>query len=124
MSLQPRTTTRTMTSTNVPERSGSTVSDDSSGSSGTKKHCTGAGALYRGHNDDDDEANNPVSAEDRVRKFQKTGEQGNRLRKTSASNAITSARPLPTINNNVAGRGRAKVPLGPRERPQDFSKQR
>jgi dual specificity tyrosine-phosphorylation-regulated kinase 2/3/4 len=67
---------------------------------------------------------NPVPAEDRVRKFQKTSDQGSRLRKTSASNAITAARPLPTINNNAAGRGRAKVPLGPRERPQDFNKQR
>ncbi|CAE7033638.1 SPS1 [Pyrenophora teres f. teres] len=83
-----------MTPTNVPERSGSTVSEDSSGSS-----------------------------EDRVRKFQKTGEQGNRLRKTSASNAITAGRPLPPINHNPAGRGRAKVPLGPREPRQDFSKQ-
>ncbi|KAK1913869.1 hypothetical protein P3342_007114 [Pyrenophora teres f. teres] len=76
-----------MTPTNVPERSGSTVSEDSSGSS-----------------------------EDRVRKFQKTGEQGNRLRKTSASNAITAGRPLPPINHNPAGRGRAKVPLGPASR--------
>ncbi|KAI4952763.1 hypothetical protein J4E91_003235 [Alternaria rosae] len=84
-----------MESTNVPERSGSNMSEDSSGSS-----------------------------EDRVRKFQKTGDQGSRLRKTSASNAISAARPLPTINNNAAGRGRAKVPLGPRERPQDFTKQR
>ncbi|CAN9239663.1 unnamed protein product [Alternaria alternata] len=83
-----------MESTNVPERSGSNMSEDSSGSS-----------------------------EDRVRKFQKTGDQGSRLRKTSASNAISAARPLPTINNNAAGRGRAKVPLGPRERPQDFNKQ-
>jgi dual specificity tyrosine-phosphorylation-regulated kinase 2/3/4 len=67
---------------------------------------------------------NAAAAEDRVRKFQKTGDQGSRLRKTSASNAISAARPLPTINNNAAGRGRAKVPLGPRERPQDFTKQR
>ncbi|KAF1833417.1 hypothetical protein BDW02DRAFT_631269 [Decorospora gaudefroyi] len=95
MSTQPRTTTRSMESTNVLGRSGSTLSEHSSGSS-----------------------------EDRVRKFQKTSDQGNRLRKTSASNAITAARPLPTINNNTAGRGRAKVPLGPRERPQDLSKQR
>ncbi|KAI4660057.1 uncharacterized protein J4E79_005859 [Alternaria viburni] len=84
-----------METTNVPERSGSNMSEDSSGSS-----------------------------EDRVRKFQKTGDQGSRLRKTSASNAISAARPLPSINNNAAGRGRAKVPLGPRERPQDFTKQR
>ncbi|KAJ5058440.1 hypothetical protein J3E72DRAFT_247115 [Bipolaris maydis] len=99
MSMQPRTTTRTMASASadVPERSGSTVSDDSSGSS-----------------------------EDRVRKFQKTGEQGSRLRKTSASNALgsSSSRPLPNPNmTTAAGRGRARVPLGPRERPQDFSKQ-
>jgi dual specificity tyrosine-phosphorylation-regulated kinase 2/3/4 len=67
---------------------------------------------------------NTLPADDRVRKFQKTSDQGSRLRKTSASNAITAARPLPAINNNTAGRGRAKVPLGPRERPQDFNKQR
>ncbi|KAA8621768.1 hypothetical protein PtrSN002B_001433 [Pyrenophora tritici-repentis] len=106
-----------MTPTNVPERSGSTVSEDSSGSSGTKKQPASwprdATVMLMA----------PL-AEDRVRKFQKTGEQGNRLRKTSVSNAITAGRPLPPINHNAAGRGRAKVPLGPREPRQDFSKQR
>ncbi|KAF2851826.1 hypothetical protein T440DRAFT_59132 [Plenodomus tracheiphilus IPT5] len=98
MATQPRTGTRTMesTATNVPVRSGSTVSaEDSSGG----------------------------SSEDRVRKFQKTTENGSRLRKTSASNAINASRP-PPATNNPALRGRNKAPLGPRERPQDFSKQR
>ncbi|PZD31840.1 SPS1, serine threonine protein kinase [Pyrenophora tritici-repentis] len=116
MSTQPRTSIRAMTPTNVPERSGSTVSEDSSGSSGTKKQPASwprdATVMLMA----------PL-AEDRVRKFQKTGEQGNRLRKTSVSNAITAGRPLPPINHNAAGRGRAKVPLGPREPRQDFSKQ-
>jgi dual specificity tyrosine-phosphorylation-regulated kinase 2/3/4 len=67
----------------------------------------------------------PLSAEDRVRKFQKTSEEGSRLRKASASNALSSSRPLPTPNTtSSAARARARVPLGPRERPQDFSKQR
>lgn len=117
MSTEPRTSIRAMTSTNVPERSGSTVSEDSSGSSGTKKHL-GAGRI------DATVMLMAPLAEDRVRKFQKTGDQGNRLRKTSASNAITAGRPLPPINHSAAGRGRAKVPLGPREPRQDFSKQR
>ncbi|KAH7385979.1 hypothetical protein BKA66DRAFT_66608 [Pyrenochaeta sp. MPI-SDFR-AT-0127] len=107
MSTQPRTGTRTMESMNVPVRSGSNISaEDSSGSS------------------------------DRVRKFQKTSDNGSRLRKTSATNAINAARPLPATSssssissssnniNNPALRARAKVPLGPRERPQDFTKQR
>ncbi|KAL6708527.1 serine/threonine protein kinase, CMGC, dual-specificity [Coniothyrium glycines] len=63
------------------------------------------------------------SSEGRIRKFHKTSDHGSRLRKTSASNAISAARPQPAANN--AGlRGRPKVPLGPRERPQDFTKQR
>jgi dual specificity tyrosine-phosphorylation-regulated kinase 2/3/4 len=61
--------------------------------------------------------------EDRVRKFQKTTNGERQLRKTSASNAINAARSLPAPNN-AALRGRSKVPLGPRERPQDFSKPR
>jgi dual specificity tyrosine-phosphorylation-regulated kinase 2/3/4 len=64
-----------------------------------------------------------LRTEDRVRKFQKTTENGSRLRKTSASNAINAARP-PPAPNNAALRGRSKVPLGPRERPKDFSKPR
>ncbi|KAH9866957.1 hypothetical protein IAQ61_007547 [Plenodomus lingam] len=92
---QPRTAPRAMdestASTAPPVRSGSTLSaEDSSGSS-----------------------------EDRVRKFQKTTENGSRLRKTSASNAINASRPPPPALRG----GRNKVPLGPRERPQDFSKQ-
>jgi dual specificity tyrosine-phosphorylation-regulated kinase 2/3/4 len=58
-----------------------------------------------------------------VRKFQKTTENGSRLRKTSASNAMSAARP-PPVMHNPSLRGRAKVPLGPRERPHDFSKPR
>lgn len=63
------------------------------------------------------------SSEDRVRKFQKTTEHGSRLRKTSASNTINSTRAPAATSNNPGLRGRNKVPLGPRERPQDFSKQ-
>lgn len=63
-----------------------------------------------------------VRAEDRVRKFQRTTDTGNKLRKASASNA--SAMRPPPANNNSALRGRNKGPLGPRERPQDFSKPR
>lgn len=115
MASQPRTATRTMesTATTAPVRSGSTVSaDDSSGSSGM------APPAVHG-------ASSPLTvtaAEDRVRKFQKTAEHGSRLRKTSASNAL-SAR-APPAPSNPALRGRNKVPLGPRERPHDFSKQR
>ena len=91
-------------------------------------------------------------AEDRVRKFQKTGDEGCRVRSTGAANAFTtttpqapstapppssssaaaaaaalppsSSRPLPSSTTSAPGRGRGKVPLGPRERPHDFSKQR
>lgn len=63
-------------------------------------------------------------AEDRVRKFQKTTDHGSRLRKTSASNAMAATRPPPANNASAALRARHKVPLGPRERPQDFSKPR
>jgi hypothetical protein len=67
---------------------------------------------------------NTVVTEDRVRKFQRTSDNGSRLRKTSASNAMSAtSRPPPAINN-PALRGRVKHPLGPRERPQDFSKPR
>jgi hypothetical protein len=60
---------------------------------------------------------------DRVRKFQRTADNGSRLRKTSATNAMSAMRP-PPVNNNPALRGRNKAPLGPRERPQDFSRPR
>lgn len=76
-----------------------------------------------------------------MRKFQKTGEEGSRLRTTGAANAFTPtttttattnsstaspapSRPLPSSTSSAPGRGRGKVPLGPRERPHDFSKQR
>jgi dual specificity tyrosine-phosphorylation-regulated kinase 2/3/4 len=58
-----------------------------------------------------------------VRKFQKTTENGSRLRKTSASDAMSAVRP-PPVTSNPSLRGRAKAPLGPRERPHDFSKPR
>jgi dual specificity tyrosine-phosphorylation-regulated kinase 2/3/4 len=64
-------------------------------------------------------------ADDRVRKFQKTGDHGSRLRKTSASNAISATRPgLPGHNPLGSQRRTAKVPLGPRGPPQDFHKHR
>ncbi|KAF2621809.1 hypothetical protein BU25DRAFT_482286 [Macroventuria anomochaeta] len=65
------------------------------------------------------------STDDRVRKFQKTGDNGSRLRKTSASNAISAARPAPPDTRPLGSQRRtAKVPLGPRGPPQDFSKHR
>ncbi|KAH4986027.1 dual-specificity kinase [Parastagonospora nodorum] len=96
MSTSTRIGTRTTDTMDLPARSGSNVSgEESSGSS-----------------------------EDRVRKFQRTTDNGSRLRKTSASNAMSAtSRPPPAINN-PALRGRVKHPLGPRERPQDFSKPR
>ncbi|KAH7380315.1 hypothetical protein DE146DRAFT_761048 [Phaeosphaeria sp. MPI-PUGE-AT-0046c] len=95
MSAPVRTGTRPMDTLDLQARAGSNVSgEESSGSS-----------------------------EDRVRKFQKTAENGSRLRKVSTSNAIAASRPPPAINN-PALRGRPKVPLGPRERPHDFSKPR
>jgi dual specificity tyrosine-phosphorylation-regulated kinase 2/3/4 len=63
-----------------------------------------------------------------VRKFQKTGDHGSRLRKTSASNAThatAAARTGPSDSKPAAAQRRtAKVPLGPRGPPQDFSKHR
>ncbi|KAJ4309299.1 serine/threonine protein kinase, CMGC, dual-specificity [Neodidymelliopsis sp. IMI 364377] len=71
------------------------------------------------------------STDDRVRKFQKTGDHGSRLRKTSASNAshashaTAAARAGPSDTKPAAAQRRtAKVPLGPRGPPQDFSKHR
>ncbi|XPT01553.1 Dual-specificity kinase [Ascochyta lentis] len=86
------------------------------------------------------------STDDRVRKFQKTGDHGSRLRKASASNASTAAnaanastaanaantpnalsasRPGQHDNRPLGSQRRtAKVPLGPRGPPQDFSKHR
>ncbi|KAF3010026.1 hypothetical protein E8E13_011458 [Curvularia kusanoi] len=75
------------------------------------------------------------STDDRVRKFQKTGDHGSRLRKTSASNAMPmptpSAAAAPTARAGLpdhrplgSQRRTAKVPLGPRGPPQDFSKHR
>ncbi|KAF1924116.1 uncharacterized protein M421DRAFT_425124 [Didymella exigua CBS 183.55] len=65
------------------------------------------------------------STDDRVRKFQKTGDHGSRLRKTSASNAVSAARPgLPDHKPLGSQRRTAKVPLGPRGPPQDFHKHR
>ncbi|KAL5119817.1 serine/threonine protein kinase, CMGC, dual-specificity [Pleosporales sp. CAS-2024a] len=65
------------------------------------------------------------SSEDRARKFPRTTDSGSRLRKTSASNAMAaSSRPPPPPAATAAWRGRAKHPLGPRDRPHDFSKPR
>lgn len=67
-----------------------------------------------------------TQADDRVRKFQKTGDNGSRLRKTSASNAVSATtRPgLPGHNPLGSQRRTAKVPQGPRGPPQDFHKHR
>ena len=66
--------------------------------------------------------------DDRVRKFQKTSDHGSRMRKTSASNAsnvLAAGRPgLPDHKPLGSQRRTAKVPLGPRGPPQDFSKHR
>ncbi|KAH6625138.1 hypothetical protein C7974DRAFT_455041 [Boeremia exigua] len=65
------------------------------------------------------------STDDRVRKFQKTGDHGSRLRKASASNGVAAARPGPPDTRPLGSQRRiAKVPLGPRGPPQDFSKHR
>jgi dual specificity tyrosine-phosphorylation-regulated kinase 2/3/4 len=106
-----------MDTMDLPARSGSNVSgEESSGSSGMYDPCRLINVKYGD--------TNAVAIEDRVRKFQRTTDNGSRLRKTSATNAMSAAaRPPPAINN-PALRGRAKHPLGPRERPQDFSKPR
>lgn len=63
--------------------------------------------------------------DDRVRKFQKTGDHGSRLRKASASNAVSAARPGLSDSRPLGSQRRtAKVPLGPRGPPHDFSKHR
>lgn len=138
MTAPVRTGTRTMDTIDLPVRSGSNISgEESSGSSGTLLCC---GSQVMESTNPSMVATSIVSApsitdslgptEDRVRKFQKTTEHGSRLRKASASNAMSAARPPPAANNttttnaNSALRARNKVPLGPRERPQDFSKPR
>jgi hypothetical protein len=114
MSAPVRTGTRTMDTIDLPARSGSNVSgEESSGSSGTVAVCS---TSTHGNADG-------APTEDRVRKFQRTTDHGSRLRKASASNAMSAARP-PPATSNPALRGRSKGPLGPRERPQDFSKPR
>ena len=102
---------------------GANASEDSSGSTGSPARRTRT-------------ASNELTApDDRVRKFQKTGDHGSRLRKTSASNAAPFAAAASTAASNArAGlpdhrplgsqRRIAKVPLGPRGPPQDFSKHR
>ena len=122
MSGSARTGTRTMDTMDLPVRSGSNVSgEDSSGSSGvcSESKLIRVNAML-------------IPTEDRVRKFQRTTDTGSRLRKTSASNAMSAMRPPPVSNNNNNNNnnnsalrgGRNKGPLGPRERPQDFSKPR
>lgn len=132
------------TASNVPVRAGPSHSadDSSASSSGTfssrsfplplllphsLSHLHGAGATVA-----DADAGRPLT-EDGVRKFQKTDEHGSRLRKTSASHASTALHdPNPTTATTTTTttstalplRGRNKGPLGPRERPHDFSKQR
>lgn len=102
---------------------GANASEDSSGSTGSPARRNRS-------------ASNELTApDDRVRKFQKTGDHGSRLRKTSASNAAPFAAAASTAASNArAGlpdhrplgsqRRIAKVPLGPRGPPQDFSKHR
>jgi dual specificity tyrosine-phosphorylation-regulated kinase 2/3/4 len=104
---------------------GANASEDSSGSTGSPARRTRT-------------ASNELTApDDRVRKFQKTGDHGSRLRKTSASNAAPApfaAAASTAASNARAGlpdhrplgsqRRTAKVPLGPRGPPQDFSKHR
>lgn len=60
--------------------------------------------------------------------FQTTGRHGSRKPSASTASSIT---PHPSSAANAANaanalqlRGRTKAPLGPRERPHDFSKQR
>jgi len=102
MSAPMRTGTRTTDTMDLPVRAGSNVSgEESSGSSGKLPcaRCVSSHMMLTA-----------APTDDRV-KFQKTTNGERQLRKTSAS-------------NNAALRGRSKVPLGPRERPQDFSKPR
>lgn len=90
------------------------IRSDSSESSGTlMQHLPPPGTMLT-----------RAGADGRVHKFQKIGNNGNRLRRPSASNATPTTRPPPTSDARSPMRGRTKVPLGPRERPHDFSKQR
>lgn len=91
------------------------ASEDSSGSTGTPAPARAA-----------PRAPELTRPDDRVRKFQKTGDHtGSRLRKTSAAHPVAAARPGPPDSRPLGSQRRtARVPLGPRGPPQDFSKHR
>ena len=96
---------------------GPNASEDSSGSTGTP--------LHREQEQEQAEVLTVNVPDDRVRKFQKTGDHGSRLRKASGSNVVAPARLGPPDSRPLGSQRRiAKVPLGPRGPPQDFSKHR